>query len=103
MASGNPVMQAALGQALARAGRTEEARKILASLEEQSDREFVEASLFAFLWMGLGEMDRAIDCLEEACDQGSRFVAFLATWSLYDPLRDHPRWPALLRRVGLGG
>jgi DNA-binding winged helix-turn-helix (wHTH) protein/tetratricopeptide (TPR) repeat protein len=102
MAPDNPVMQAALGQALARAGRTEEARKILASLEEQSDREFVEASLFAFLWMGLGEMDRAIDCLEEACDQGSRFVAFLATWSLYDPLRDHPRWPALLRRAGLG-
>lgn len=101
MAPDNPVMQAALGQALARAGRTEEARQILASLEELSDREFVEASLFAFLWMGLGETDRAIDCLEDACDQGSRFVAFLATWSLYDPLRDHPRWPALLRRVGL--
>ncbi len=103
MAPDSPAMQAALGHALARAGRTEEARKILALLEERATREPVEASLFAFLWMGLGEMDRAIDCLEDACDQGSRFVAFLATWSIYDPLRDHPRWPALLRRAGLGG
>ncbi len=101
MAPENPVSQAALGQALAQAGRTEEARKILALLEERAAREPLEASLFAFLWIGLGEGDRAIDCLEEACVQGSRFVVFLATWSLYDPLRDHPRWPALLRRAGL--
>ncbi len=101
MAPDNPVTQAVLGQALARAGQTGEARKILAILEERATREPVEASLFGFLWAGLGERDRAIDCLEEACDQGSRFVAFLATWSIYDPLRDHPRWPGLLRRAGL--
>jgi Flp pilus assembly protein TadD len=101
MAPDNPVTQAMLGQALARAGQTGEARKILAILEERATREPVEASLFGFLWAGLGEKDRAIDCLEDACDQGSRFVAFLATWSIYDPLRDHPRWPGLLRRAGL--
>ncbi|HYU32256.1 MAG TPA: winged helix-turn-helix domain-containing protein [Thermoanaerobaculia bacterium] len=101
MAPDSPVMQAALGQVLARAGRTEEARTILAVLEDRATREPVEASLFAFLWTGLGERERAIDCLEEACREGSRFVAFLATWSIYDPLRDHPRWPALLRRAGL--
>lgn len=101
MAPDNLVMQAAFGQALAWAGRTEEARKILALLEERAAREPVEASLFAFLWTALGERERAIDCLEDACDQGARFVAFLATWSIYDPLRDHPRWPGLLRQAGL--
>ncbi len=101
LARGNPVMQAVLGQALALAGRGDEARRILADLEELAGREFVEASLFAFLWTGLGEQERAIDCLEEACRQGSRFVPFLATWSVYDPLRDHPRWPGLLRTAGL--
>jgi DNA-binding winged helix-turn-helix (wHTH) protein/tetratricopeptide (TPR) repeat protein len=99
----NLAMQAAFGQALAWAGRTEEARKILAILEERVTREPVDASLFAFLWTALGERERAIDCLDEACGQGSRFVAFLATWSIYDPLRDHPRWPELLRRAGLSG
>ena len=47
-------MQAAFGQALAWAGRTEEARKILALLEERAAREPVDASLFAFLWDGSG-------------------------------------------------
>ena len=101
MAPDSPVMQAALGQAMAWAGRTEEARQILARLEERSTHEPVEASLVAFLWTALGERDRAIDCLEEACDQGARFVAFLTVWSIYDPLRNHPRWPALLQRAGL--
>lgn len=101
LAPDNLAMLAAYGQALSWAGRTEEARTILALLEERATREPVEASLFAFLWMALGEEDRAIDFLESACDQGSRFVAFLATWSIYDPLRDHPRWPGLLRRAGL--
>jgi DNA-binding winged helix-turn-helix (wHTH) protein/tetratricopeptide (TPR) repeat protein len=102
MAPDSPAMQAALGQALARAGLVDEARQILALLEERATREPMEASLFAFLWIGLGDQERAIDALEQACDEGSRFVAFLATWSVYDPLRDHPRWPALLRRAGLG-
>lgn len=102
MAPDSPAMEAALGQALARVGRAEETRRILETLEERSKKEPVEASLFAFLWTALGEHDRAIDRLEQACDEGSRFVAFLGTWSLYDPLRSHPRWPGLLRRAGLG-
>jgi len=101
LAPRSPAYQAALGQALARAGRPEEARRILAALEERSAREYVEASDFAFLWTALGEPDRAIDRLEQACEERSRFVAFLATWPIYDPLRAHPRWLSLLARVGL--
>jgi DNA-binding winged helix-turn-helix (wHTH) protein/tetratricopeptide (TPR) repeat protein len=101
LAPGNPVWQAALGQALAWAGRPDEARRIVGELEERADREYVESSDFAFLWTALGEPDRAIDRLERACDERSRFVALLATWPIYDPLRTHPRWPDLLRRAGL--
>jgi DNA-binding winged helix-turn-helix (wHTH) protein/tetratricopeptide (TPR) repeat protein len=102
LAPGSPALQAALGQALARAGRPEEARRILAELEERARREYVEPSDFAFLWTALGEADRAVEHLERACDERSRFVAFLATWPIYDPLRAHPRWGELLRRAGLG-
>jgi Flp pilus assembly protein TadD len=101
LAPDNAAMQAALGQALAWAGRREEARQVLALLEERARREPVEATLFAFLWTALGESDRALDLLEAACDEGARFVAFLATWWIYDPLRSHPRWPALLQRAGM--
>jgi DNA-binding winged helix-turn-helix (wHTH) protein/tetratricopeptide (TPR) repeat protein len=101
LAPASPTLQAALGQALAWAGRPEEARRILAELEERAARGYVEPSDFAFLWTALGEPDRAIDHLERACDERSRYVAFLATWPIYDPLRGHPRWGGLLRRAGL--
>ena len=101
LAPGSPALQAALGQALAWAGRPDEARRILAELEERVARQYVESSDFAFLWTALGEPGRAIDRLEQACDERSRFVAFLATWPIYDPLRGHPRWPELLERAGL--
>ena len=101
LAPRSPAYQAALGQALAWAGRPEEARRILAALEERAAREYVEAGDFAFLWTALGEPERAIDRLEQACEERSRFVAFLAAWPIYDPLRTHPRWPELLARVGL--
>lgn len=101
LAPGSPALKAALGQALAQAGRPEEARRLLAELEERSAREYVESSDFAFLWTALGEPDRALDRLEQACEERSRFVAFLATWPIYDPLRAHPRWPELLKKAGL--
>ena len=101
LAPRSPAYQAALGQALAWAGRPEEARRILADLEERAAREYVESSDFAFLWTALGEPERAIDRLEQACEERSRFVAFLATWPIYDPLRTHPHWPGLLARAGL--
>jgi DNA-binding winged helix-turn-helix (wHTH) protein/tetratricopeptide (TPR) repeat protein len=101
LAPRSPAYQAALGQALAWAGRPEEARRILAALEERAAREYVEAGDFAFLWTALGEPERAIDRLEQACEERSRFVAFLAAWPIYDPLRTRPRWPQLLARVGL--
>ncbi len=103
LAPGSSVLQAALGQTLAWAGRHEEARRILTELEERAAREYVEASDFAFLWTALGEPDRAIDRLEQACEERSRFVAFLATWPIYDSLRDHPRWQQLLQKAGLSG
>jgi DNA-binding winged helix-turn-helix (wHTH) protein/Tfp pilus assembly protein PilF len=95
------MMQAALGQALAAAGQEAAAREILDELTERSGREHVEASHFAFILTALGETERAIDQLEKACDERSRFVAFLATWPIFDPLRDNARWDALLKRAGL--
>ena len=101
LAPRSPAYQAALGQALAFAGRPEEARRVLAELEGRAAREYVESSDFAFLWTALGEPDRAIDRLEQACEERSRFVAFLATWPIYDPLRAHARWGELVARAGL--
>jgi serine/threonine protein kinase/Flp pilus assembly protein TadD len=48
-----------------------------------------------------GEIDRAIDCLEKAITSGMAQKDWIAHDSDLDPLRQHPRFLALMRRIGL--
>jgi len=47
----------------------------------------------------VGELDRAMARLEDACEQRVGVIAFLKTDPALDPLRAHPRFEALLRKV----
>lgn len=99
--NGSVATRAALGQGLAAAGRTDEARAILRDLEAEARRGFVDASQLAQLYTMLGEKERALAALERASEERSRFVLFLATWGIYDSLRAEPRFDALITKVGL--
>jgi TolB-like protein/Tfp pilus assembly protein PilF len=43
-----------------------------------------------------GETDRALDCIEKSVESGLAYVDWLRQDSNLDPLRDHPRFQALL-------
>ena len=47
-----------------------------------------------------GELERALDCVEKAVTAGDAYVDWLQHDSNLDPLRDHPRFQALLARLG---
>ena len=84
--------------ALAKAGQTAEARRIstqLAASARSSPNAAVGAT-FAFL--GLSEIDAAIDFAISAARRGT--VSYLPTPD-FDPLRGHRRYPELLRALGL--
>jgi TolB-like protein/Flp pilus assembly protein TadD len=49
----------------------------------------------------LGEVARAMDCLERAFAEHSGDMLFLGVDPAYDPLRSDPRFQALVRRVGI--
>jgi hypothetical protein len=49
----------------------------------------------------LGETDKAIASLEQACDEHSYGIIYLKVHPNLDPLRQDPRFQALLRRVAL--
>jgi DNA-binding winged helix-turn-helix (wHTH) protein/tetratricopeptide (TPR) repeat protein len=93
----NPAMAAVLGYALARAGRTQAALGQLAELERLAA---VDAAPKALVLTALGETAAALDALEEALDDRSRFVAFLAVWPAWRPLRATARFERLLARLG---
>ncbi|HEX4001390.1 MAG TPA: tetratricopeptide repeat protein [Candidatus Acidoferrales bacterium] len=98
---GSPLMRAALARTLGRAGKTTEARQILDDLAKLSREKYVAPYFFAGIHIGLGEDDRAIECLEKAYDERSHWLIYLHIDPAMDALRYNPRFQDLLRRVGL--
>jgi serine/threonine-protein kinase len=97
----SPAARGKLGHALARAGRTEEARAILNELERERQSGFVPASSIAMVYLGFGEKERALDWLERATDEHDWEVAWLKVEYVWESLRGEPRFARLLERIGL--
>lgn len=89
--------------ALVGMGQKAEARQLFRLLEERRERE-PEMSLeadFALAHTALGETDRTLDYLEASVEGRLGMVVFLNTMQPWDPIRTHPRFQELLKRVGL--
>jgi len=103
-----PNVLAALGQAYALNGQTERAKEMLRKMQEISSAAertggggpSVAATSFAIVHMGLGENDRALDWLETGMENRQMTLSGLKVHPVYDPLRNEPRFEALLRRLG---
>ena len=90
-----------LGVAYARAGRTGEARKLLEELNDRAQKTNVPPSMFAHIYFCLGESDKAFDWLEKAVDEQDALILHFQVSPYSDPLRSHPRFHALLRKMNL--
>jgi TolB-like protein/Tfp pilus assembly protein PilF len=91
---------AMLGQAYARSGQKEEARKVLARLNQEAKSHYVAPYAFALVQIGLGEKDRAIEELEHAYENGeTNYLFIIKVDPLLDDLRGHPRFEALVRKI----
>ena len=101
LAEDDPAFLAQLGEAYAVAGRTDDARRVLAELQVVATQRKVSPYSFAYVYTGLGELDRAMDYLEAAWEERSGAVFGINGSFLFRPLRDHPRFRALLQRMHL--
>jgi adenylate cyclase len=101
LAGGSTLFRAQLGQAYGLTGNEAGARAILNELEALARTQYVAVYHFAHFYVGLGEHDAAIDCLEKAFEQRSGGVYGIKGSYLFAPLRGHPRFQALLRRMNL--
>jgi tetratricopeptide (TPR) repeat protein len=95
------LVRAALGNVLALAGETADARKILNELETKRSQKFVPAYDIAIVRLGLGETAAALDWLAEAAREHSGWMAYLKVEPRLDALRSLPEFDDLLKRVGL--
>ncbi len=90
------------GQALALEGKVEQARGVLRELEEMSKHRYVSPYHLAYVYVGLGEDDIAVDCLERAYDERTGAVYGIKHSFLFTTLHPHPRFQALLQKMNLG-
>jgi serine/threonine-protein kinase len=93
---------AQLGEAYGMLGRLEEAREVLRRLEELSKQRYVSPYHMAYVYTGLGEYERALDFLERAYEQRAGALFGIKGSFLFIPLRAHPRFRALLKKMNLG-
>jgi adenylate cyclase len=96
----SPLLRGLLGYLYGMTGRPEDARRLLAGLKVQSQREYVPAMTMARVHVGLDEYDAALDELDHAWRQGS-LVPELNVLPEFVPLHGRPRYQALLRKLGL--
>ncbi|HET7296662.1 MAG TPA: protein kinase, partial [Gemmatimonadales bacterium] len=101
-APGNTQWLAQLGQAYALAGDAARARDVLRQLAERAKTGYVSPYLLAFVYTGLGDHERALDLLERAFVERTGAVYGIKGSFLFAPLRGHPRFQALLKRMNLG-
>jgi TolB-like protein len=82
-------------------GKRDEALKSLEGLIKQSERTYVPAYFLAIVELALGEKDSALDYLEKSfADKDTELIQVKVDPQL-DPLRDDPRFEALLANMNL--
>ncbi len=92
---------AALATAHALAYQRAHAEALLADLERRGKEAYVSPALLAQIHLGLGNHEAALERLEEAAERRSADLVWLKVHPLYDAIRGHPRFRALLGTIHL--
>jgi serine/threonine-protein kinase len=98
-----PGSNAFRAQALALAGRSEEARMELDRVLELSKQRYVAAYDVALIYAALHDTQNTFEWLERAVEDRSTLINFLTADPMFDALHADPRFAALVQRIGIQG
>jgi eukaryotic-like serine/threonine-protein kinase len=87
--------------ALAWAGRIDEAHRFITAMEDVAQKAYVSPSMFAWVYCSLEETEKGLEWFEKAIDECDGLIIHGHLFPIYDPLRSHPRYKALLRKMNL--
>ncbi len=97
--SGNALFVTAL--AYARSGRRTEAEQTIAKIRELGKTRYVRTYCIAWAYAALGDKDKAFAELERSFEDKDAYLSRARIDPFMDPLRDDPRFSALMTRIGL--
>jgi TolB-like protein/Tfp pilus assembly protein PilF len=88
-----------LGYIYGVAGKQEKAREILNYYLELSKKGFMWPTNIVFIYIGLGEKDKAFEWLEKSYEQRGSWLIHLKVDPMFDSLRSDPRFQDLLEKM----
>src|SRR5260370_15336980 len=97
----DPALLALLGHLYAVSGQQAAARGIISQLQQMSGGRYVPTLYVALIYIGLGDKDQAFTWVDKAYEERCEYLVYLPTDPMADPLRNDPRFPALLEHLGL--
>jgi tetratricopeptide (TPR) repeat protein len=101
LTGGAPLMLGWLGLALADGGECSGARAIMAQLRAMPADTYVPPSSFAWIHLGLDEIDEFFTEMHRAIDQRDHLIMAIKTYPFLDRIRCDSRYCSLLRRMNL--
>jgi tetratricopeptide (TPR) repeat protein len=102
LSDGDAWMKGSLAYAYAASGRKDLAAGLLRELREDVPASGYRRSFpIALAYAGLGDKDRAFEFLDKAYEERDSLLANLGEDHLFNQLRSDPRWPAVIRKIGL--
>ena len=90
-----------LAYAYTKAGKPEEARKILSEMLDEQKKNEGSLSMIAGIYSCLGEKEKALGMLEKAVEEHSPYAMAIGVDFIFDNIRDEPRFQALLSKIGI--
>jgi serine/threonine protein kinase/Tfp pilus assembly protein PilF len=96
---GGTYTKATLAYSLACAGERSYATQIAAELEEKRKTDYVSPVELAIVHIALGNKQKALDWIESAVDDRRGWAAYLRVHPILDPVRDEPKFAALVERM----
>ncbi len=90
-----------LGHAFALSGRGDEARKLLGDAGLEFERGGLSDLKVAYIYAGLGDRDEMFRHLERDYSQRDPELPYINVDPVFDPVRDDPRFVAIIKKMGL--
>ncbi|PYS70251.1 MAG: hypothetical protein DMF69_14190 [Acidobacteria bacterium] len=91
----------AIGFAYAKSGRRRDAEAVISKVNDIARSQYVSHYNMASIYGALGEKDKSLAELEKAFDERDRLCVESKYDFLMDPIREDPRFVALLKRLNL--